>query len=558
MNTVHLDLMSWSPPRETTERLRPYQHEAVDTCLEALKSGHSPVLMLPTGSGKSRVIAALCEVIPDRILVVTHRQELLEQNAAQLCAYMEDPADHGIYSAGLGRRDTARRVVFGGIQSIYRQMGRLQQAGAFRTVIVDEAHRVPPPSLASMYGKVFAACPDAQRIGLTATPYRLDDGLLVHPEMDDTWFDQMPVQVGIRDLTPDWLSPLAGVLTAHDIDVSQVRTRAGDFVTSDLSQAACEESAVHGAVEELVALAAHRRKWLVFCVDVAHTRLVTLALQARGIHADLLLGETSQEDRATVLQRFRSGALQTLVNCEVATTGFDIPDIDCVVLLRPTQSKALVVQMLGRGTRQAPAKVDCLVLDFAGNLERHKPLDELQSVSKSPAREAAEAEDAAEEERQRQAARERLAKHRERASLSDPMGDGTTKEMHTYIVTTMFYRVVNAKRYPGKQMVLVGYFCPDRRPQRNVPHYLCLEHDGWAREQAHGWFRRRGLPIPTSAADGLRIIQRWRGVFPMQIVVEEGGEWPRVMMEHLDKNAEMPQSRLPWDLWRHEPEDILA
>jgi DNA repair protein RadD len=558
VETVQLDLMSWSPPTETTDRLRPYQHEAVQTCLTALDAGASPVLMLPTGSGKSRVIAALCEVIPGRILVATHRQELLEQNAAQLCAYMDSPADYGLYSAGLGRRETANRVVFGGIQSIYRQMERLQRAGVFRTVIVDECHRIPPPSIVSMYGKVFAACEGAQRIGLTATPYRLDDGLLVHPEMDDTWFDAMPVQVGIRDLTPDWLSPLAGVLTAHDIDVSQVRTRAGDFVTSDLSQVACEESAVRGAVDELVALAAHRRKWLVFCVDVAHTRLVTLALQERGIQADLLLGDTSQEERAAVLQRFRAGHLHALVNCEVATTGFDIPDIDCVALLRPTQSKALVVQMLGRGTRQAPAKLDCLVLDFAGNLERHTPLDELQTVSKSPALEAREAEEDAAAERQRQAARARLAKHRERASLSDPMGETRAKETHTYTVTNMFYRVVNAKRYPGKQMVLIGYFCPDRRPQRNVPHYLCVEHDGWAREQSHGWFRRRGLPIPTTAAEGLRTIQRWRGVFPMQIVVEDGGEWPRVLMEHLDTNAEMPQSRTPWDLWRHDTADILA
>ena len=147
MDSRQLDLMSWTPPKESTERLRPYQHEAVTTCLEALAAGHSPVLMLPTGSGKSRVIAALCEVIPERILVATHRQELLEQNAAQLCAYMENPADYGLYSAGLGRRETANRVVFGGIQSIYRQMDRLQQAGAFQTVIVDEC----TPGTASLH-----------------------------------------------------------------------------------------------------------------------------------------------------------------------------------------------------------------------------------------------------------------------------------------------------------------------------------------------------------------------------------------------------------------------
>lgn len=533
--TAQLDLMSWSPPAPSTAQLRPYQYEAVEACLAALDAGGSPVLALPTGSGKSRVIAALCARLPGRILVATHRQELLEQNAAQLRTYQEH-ADHGIVSAGLKRRELDHQVIFGGIQSIYRQMDRLQQAGAFWTVIVDEAHRVPPPSVRSMYAQVFEACPGAQRVGLTATPYRLDDGLL--HEGEDTWFDCMPVQVGIRDLTPQWLAPLAGVLTAHDIDVSQVRTRAGEFVTSDLSQAACEEQVVRGAVDELCRLAAARQKWLVFCVDVAHTRLVGLALEERGRTTAVLLGDTPQEDRQALLARFRAGEIQALVNCEVATTGFDIPAIDCVVLLRPTQSKALVVQMLGRGTRQAPGKVDCLVLDFAGNLERHTPLDELSTLEQSPDLQAAEA---AEEATRQAAARARAARHLARASLRDPMDDDAAPTVATYRVTQVHYRVVTSQnpKYAGTQMLLVSYFCPERRPQRYVPLYLCLEHQGWAREQALAWFTRRQLPQPTSATHGLRLVQGC--VPPAQIVVRDGGKWPTILMEHLEggpaKNA---------------------
>lgn len=531
MADTQLDLMSWSPPTQSTDRLRPYQHEAVEACLAALADGGSPVLALPTGSGKSRVIAALCEQIPGRILVATHRQELLEQNAAQLHAYQET-ADHGIFSAGLKRREVHHQVIFGGIQSIYRQMDRLQRVGAFHAVIVDEAHRVPPPSVRSMYGQMFEACPGAQRIGLTATPYRLDDGLL--HEGDDTWFDCMPVHVGIRDLTPQWLAPLAGVLTAHDIDVSQVRTRAGEFVTSDLSQAACEEQVVRGAVDELCRLAVSRQKWLVFCVDVAHTRLVGLALEERGIRTAVLLGETPQEERRACLAQFRAGEIQALVNCEVATTGFDIADIDCVVLLRPTQSKALVVQMLGRGTRQAPDKVDCLVLDFAGNLERHTPLDALYTLEKSPDLQAAEAE---EEAQQQAEARARAARHLERASLRDPMEEPVAPTVATYRVTQVSYRVVTSQnpKYAGKPMLLVSYFCPERRPQRYVPLYLCLEHQGWAREQALAWFQRRHLPLPATSAQGLRIVQGC--ATPAQIVVRDGEKWPRILMEHLAEES---------------------
>ena len=506
-----------------TVALRPYQDSAVTLALEALAQGEHPVLALPTGAGKSLVIAALADQLPGRVLVATHRQELLEQNAAQLERLGDDPAS-GIYSAGLRRREDQARVLFGGIQSIYRRMDTLQQAGAFRYIIVDECHRVPPPSLQSMYGTVFDACPDAQRIGLSATPYRSDDGLL-HGG-NDTWFTSMPVSVGIRDLTPEWLAPLVGLLTAHDIDTSDVRSRLGEFVTRDLSQAACEDEAVQGALAELCTLAAARQHWLLFCVDVTHSRLVHAALEDRGITAELLLGETHQDERRAALERFRTGASRALVNCEVATTGFDIPSIDCIAMLRPTMSKGLCVQMLGRGTRQAEGKLNCLVLDFAGNIERHTPLDELTDLQKSPAREA---QDAAEEAAR--LARVRAAQHRTMASLDDPMGRGAGTV--TYAVHRVEYARVEARKYPGRYMVRLGYLCPHRPGKRWVTQYLCLEHPGWAATQARGWFERRGLPIPYTAAEALPILAQ--ASTPARVVVKEDTEWPRVVMEHFDE-----------------------
>jgi DNA repair protein RadD len=510
----------------TTVALRPYQDTAVEAALGALDQGEHPVLSLPTGSGKSLVIAALAAQLDGRILVATHRQELLEQNAAQLERY-DDEAQSGIYSAGLSRRDDKARVIFGGIQSIYRRMATLQQAGRFRYVIVDEAHRVPPPSENSMYGTVFDACPEAMRIGLTATPYRLDDGLL--HEGNDTWFSAMPVNVGIRDLTPQYLAPLVGMLTAHDIDVSDVRTRAGEFVTRELSQAASEEEAIQGAIEELCTLAAARQHWLLFCVDVTHSRLVHAALEARRITAELLLGETPQDDRRAALERFRTGASRALVNCEVATTGFDIPDIDCIAMLRPTMSKGLCVQMLGRGTRQAPGKTDCLVLDFAGNIERHTPLDELADLRKSPALEAREAAEAAD-----RLARARAAQHRTTASLADPMASGHTGTV-TYAVHRVDYARVEAKKYPGRYMIRLGYLCPDRPGRRWVTQYLCLEHSGWAQTQARGWFERRGLSIPRTAAEALPVLAQ--ALVPARVVVREDADWPRVLIEQFDDQA---------------------
>ena len=502
--------------------LRPYQNSAVDDAVCALEQGEHPVLSLPTGSGKSLVIAALAAQLPGRILVATHRQELLEQNAAQLERF-DDEAQSGIYSAGLRRRDDQGRVIFGGIQSIYWRMGMLQQSGAFRYVIVDECHRVLPPSESSMYGTVFAACPEALRVGLTATPYRLNNGLL--HEGDDTWFSSMPVSIGIRDLTPQYLAPLAGVLTANGINVADVRIRAGEFVTRELSQAACEEEAIAGALDELCTIAATRQHWLLFCVDVAHSRLVHGALEERGMTSELVLGETPQDERRAALERFRDGTSRVLVNCEVATTGFDIPHIDCIAMLRPTQSKGLCVQMLGRGTRQAPGKQDCLVLDFAGNIERHTPLDELTETTKSPSLTAREAQEAAD-----RVARARSIAHGRMPSLADPMAShqGTV----TYAVHRVEYARVEARKYPGRYQIRLGYLCPERPGRRWVTQYLCLEHSGWAQMQARSWFERRGLPIPRTAADALPVLAQ--ALAPTRIVVREDADWPRVLIEQYD------------------------
>jgi DNA repair protein RadD len=527
-----LDLLSYVLPAPKAPKLRPYQAEALDACLKALAQAQHPVLSLPTGSGKSHLIAALCEQLPGRILVATHRRELLEQDSAKLDEHLDGQAeDWGIYSAGLSRRDDASRIIFGGIGSIYRRMAQLQEAGAFAYIIVDEAHRIPHSSIDSMYGTVFRACPTAQRIGLTATPYRLDDGLL--HEGDGAWFDAMPIHIGIRDLTPQYLAPLVGVTTAHDIDVSHVRTRMGEFVLGDLSQAACEEDAVKGAIDELIELATLRKKWLIFCVDVAHTTTVCYALKERDITAEMVTGDTEPDTRRDLLQGFRDGQFRAMVNCQVLTEGFDVADIDCIALLRPSQSKSLVVQCLGRGTRQAPAKDNCLVLDFSGNLERHTPLDELYETTKSPQRQESDAKKEAAKQRAEQQEHERLAKHQTLASLTDPMSGTKVIPTQRYRVLKMAFKVMPAKRFPGVSMLMVSYYVQGSSASRHITHFVCLEHQGWARQQAALWFLRRHRPVPTSAMAALRLAHGYPK--PTAILVSHEGQWPRVLMEYFEE-----------------------
>ena len=513
--------------------LRDYQVDAVEDLLDAIYRGEHPVASCPTGSGKSLIIAALCERIPGRILVATHRKELLQQNSGELDRYGDDD-NFGIYSAGLKTRDTDARIIFGGIQSIYRRMQELQQAGPFAVIIADEAHLVAAKRTAVMWEAVFAACPDAKRIGLTATPYRLDSGLL--HQTKDGWFTEMPVHVTIRELTPAYLAPLTGTLTANGVNVEQVRVRRGDYVTRELSQVASEEQAVKSAVDEMCALAAGRRSILIFCVDVHHASLVTLEMKNRGMVVRLVVGTTPAEERAEILEAFRAQRIEAVVSVEVMTTGMNIPGIDCIAMLRPTLSKSLVVQMVGRGCRHAPGKQDCLVLDFAGNLERHVPLDGLEVIRKSRQREEKDAEEAAKQERERQ----RQARHGSQSSDIDPMSSegADTRKLQVLGVS---YECQDSRnpRYAGRQIFVVRYFCgkgKGRKKKEWISQWLCLEYTGWARMIAAQWFERRGLQAPRSAQEAYGRRQSYQK--PTHIVVRKEGQWDKVLIEQFPETEE--------------------
>lgn len=502
--------------------LRDYQKMAVASTLEALKLGCHPVISLPTGSGKALCLAALCQALPGRLLQTTHVKELVQQNAEELLRY--DPTQEvGIYSAGLERRETHQRIIIGGVQSIYTRMLQLQERGMFQYILIDEVHRCAPRDAeAKMYSAVFAACPKAQRIGLTATPYRLDGGIIYGKP--DSWFDVLAHETGMRMLTPEYLAPLRGVLTAHDMDTTGVRSRQGDFVTGDLSQVACNEDLVEETITELCWLARKRHRWLLFCVDVAHTNIVTEALRAKGIAVGTITGETSSDDRAAVLRAFRAGSIQALTNCQVLTTGYNCPSIDCIAVIRPTQSKALFLQMIGRGSRKSEGKKDCSILDYGGNTERFTPLDDVWDIHKSPQRVEKEAKAEAHRKRARQLA------HDTEASLLDPMGEDTPSL--TIPVDAVYYELAASRNpgQPGKSLLKVTY------QLRSAVHkwataWVCNEYIGGARFHAAQWFARRKTPMPNTAQEAYEQAKRGRYAVPEAVVVKHEGKYLRIVVE---------------------------
>jgi len=379
--------------------LRPYQTDAVQAIYTyfATKQGN-PLIVLPTGSGKSLTLAAFIkgaiEAYPTtRIIVLTHVKELIEQDAQAIIRYWPD-APIGIWSAGVGQK-TKEQITVAGIQSIH---GLPAKFAGTDLVIIDEAHLVSKKA-DTMYGRFLAGLrkhnPALKLIGLTATSYRMDSGLLT--EGDERIFTDVAYEAGVGDLIKQgYLCPLVAKNGATKADLSTVHTRGGEFVANELQAAMDKSDLIQGALDEVAKYAHDRQHILGFCAGVEHAAHCAEAARHRGWTADYVSGDMGATERDHKIESFKSGRLRFLFNAMLLTTGFDYPSIDCIVMLRPTKSTGLYVQIMGRGLRKDGKKENTLVLDFAGNVERHGPIDQIkvkrkgqkgESVSVAPVKE---------------------------------------------------------------------------------------------------------------------------------------------------------------------------
>lgn len=355
--------------------LYPYQKD----CLAALwkfwkedPQGH-PLIVAPTGAGKSLIVAEVIKRVITlksnyRVFCVCHRKEILEQNAKELQAMLpKEPI--GIYSAGL-RQKTMRRVTFANIQSIYKK-----DIPESHLIIIDECHLIPDSST-SMYQKFIKKCQEKNArvkiLGLTATPFRLDKGALVGDSSSiftNIAYD-IPLALLIRE---GYLAPLISRTSTDETDLAGLRKSGYDYNQEDLEKAFDPKTENH--VTEIIAKGADRKHWLIFCTSIKHTEHVAQVLNARGIPCHAIHSELLDMERTKRIEEFKAGHVRAICNCEILTTGFNFRPIDMIVLLRATQSCGLYVQICGRGTRTAPEKVNCLVLDFGKNIETHGPID---------------------------------------------------------------------------------------------------------------------------------------------------------------------------------------
>ncbi len=358
--------------------LRDYQQRTIDQLYDWFKAGNEghPCIVLPTGSGKSHIVAAICKDAltnwPEtRILMLTHVKELIEQNAEKMLQHWPN-APLGIYSSSLRSRQLGEPITFAGIQSV---RNRADEIGLVDLVLIDECHLVSHRNEGS-YRKLIDALtainPNLRVIGLTATPFRLGHGLITD---EPALFSALIEPINIPELINlGHLAPLQSKITKAKLDTSGVKKRGGDFIESELQAAVDKEPLNKSVVEEVCELAKDRKSWLFFCVGVAHAYHIRDELRAEGITAETIVGTTPKAERERIIADFKAGKIQALTNANVLTTGFDYPDLDCLVMLRPTMSASLYVQMAGRGMRPKAHTDHCLVLDFAGVVRTHGPI----------------------------------------------------------------------------------------------------------------------------------------------------------------------------------------
>ena len=212
--------------------------------------------------------------------------------------------------------------------------------------------------------------------GASATCFRLDEGYL--DRGDGALFERTVFSYGIADGIKDgWLSPLRSKATTAKIDVAGVGRRGGEFIPGELERAANITDVVEAAVDELVEQGQDRCSWLAFCCGVDHAYAVRDAIRRHGISCETVVAETDSDERAAIFAAYRAGKIRCLTGVNVFSVGFNIPQVDLIALLRPTCSPGLLIQQVGRGTRKADGKTDCKILDFAGNIRRHGPVDSI-------------------------------------------------------------------------------------------------------------------------------------------------------------------------------------
>lgn len=372
--------------------LRPYQEAAVASIFEAFEQNRSTLCVAPTGTGKTQIF---CEVVrrfhPKRTMILAHREELITQAFHRIRQFGLNPdvemADQYASEHSYARADVVISTVQ--TQGAGRSRARMERFNPhdFGLLVADEAHHYTAPSFRKVID-YYKQNPDLKVLGVTATPDRADEEAL------GQIFETVAFDYEILDAIKDgWLVPVnQQLVTVEGLDFSQVRTTAGDLNSGDLSRIMEMEENLHGVASASLKIIGDLHRTLAFTVSVKQAEILSdIFNRHRTDSSAWLCGETPKQQRADILRMFRKGELQILCNVGVLTEGLDVPEVETIIQARPTKSRCLYAQIIGRALRPLPGVVDgleeadarrkaietsakpsALVLDFVGNAGKHR------------------------------------------------------------------------------------------------------------------------------------------------------------------------------------------
>lgn len=540
--------------------LRPYQNEAVAAPLDYFTNGGTgnPLIGMPTGTGKSLVIAELCRIIMrywprSRLMCLTHVKELITQNANEL-KKLWPQAPIGIFSAALGQRDHISPIVFGGVMSV---KACVEIFGYRDILFIDEAHLLSPDE-STVYREVIRQLkivnPNLRVIGFSATLFRLAQGMLTDKRISvidghSSLFTDIVYDICNPDgfdmlIANKWLAPPHSFKTTTELNVKGVKVQGGEFVLKELQKAVDDPIVTRAALAEFCQAAYNREAWLIFCSGVEHSDNVEAILAEWGFPI-MSVTSKNNEKRDRAVELFLKGELRGLCNNNILTTGFNHPVIDAIAMMRPTMSPTLWVQMLGRGTRpfddiyrgQHYAKQNCLVLDFAGNSKRLGPIDDPR-VPNPKTKTGGDAPIKICERcgcynhiRVRFCAncgsefefRQKLTRKSDTADLlSNP-----APQVEFFDVKYVSYQHHTSKK--GLPSIKVTYHCGINRVNEFID-FEPRESGTMMQHMAHEWWRQRSAwPVPMTNQDALSACTNRAVREPKQIRVKINGSYPELL-----------------------------
>lgn len=525
--------------------LREYQATLIQTVWDWFRSnptGH-PIVSACVGSGKSVMIAHLCQQAitqwaGTRIVMVVASKELAEQNLAKLLAVWPD-APVSVHSAAMRRKEIGKDILYCTIGSIHKKAHLL---GRVDLLLIDECHAVPHKE-EGMYRTFISNLerynPALRVIGWTGTPFR-GNGVWLHAG-ENALFTGIAATAGMAQLLDmGFLSPLKSAATLTKLDASGVKLSGGDYVVSQLAAKIDIPALVERACDEIVSLGADRKRWLVFGVTVEHAGHIAAALQLRGINCAVVSANTPLGEREQIIKLFRSGHFRALVNVAVLTTGFDVPEIDLIALLRNTKSPVLYNQIAGRGMRIAEGKENCLWLDFTDTTAELGAVDTLKGHAPKLPGDApikfcpdcgntcpAGALHCPSCNHEFPQPDRDTDRHRARVSDAAIMSGEIVQKINRYEVTRVSYGLHQKEGRPDS--LKVEYW---NHWTRIASEWVCLDHGGYAKARADHWWQQRAPREhrPGGVAQAIEWLNDgYLLKVPTAITVNETGKFPEIV-----------------------------